>query len=219
MAAQRKAKVEFPTAGDAPSIKWVEVLSYPQLHTGIKSCNFYEKRSEIAMILGYARHDEGIDTIDIAVVAILPDPKFDGLSYGLALALADKRSRFSEQGGFKRIIATGVLGAQGKILRVEGFRTKLALAIPLLDERSVFVFPKENINEDPTALDPWNRAQGALRAVTRLDELSDLWQPEPSILDRQPRVNRWHVFLRGAMLGFLLVILTVSTAILYDRLL
>lgn len=215
MNAQRTAKVDFPTAGSVPSINHVQVVGYPHRHQGVISCSQTTKREEVKRLLGYARHNEGIETIDIDVVVRFSDPDFNGQSYGLALALADKRARCDEQGNYNRIIATGIVGNQGKISRVEAFQEKLALVMPLLDDKSLFLFPRENLDAVPKALEEWAIVTGTWRAVSHLDELHNLWQTDVPVSTVQAVGNRWRVFLKGLMWGFGLVMLAASIIALY----
>ncbi|MDG4551108.1 MAG: hypothetical protein P9F19_17205 [Candidatus Contendobacter sp.] len=169
------------------------------------------------------------------------DPDFEGSSYGLALALADKRARFGERGPFERIIATGVLSKPGCIARVEAFPQKLALVLEKLDQQSLFVFPKENL-DDPAVLERTMVGKGMMRAVSHLNELHDLWQAEPVPSQRsaapvpltahealrepsKPIPSQYNeapapakgYFVRGMILGFSVVMLITGLSIVWFR--
>lgn len=112
---------------------------------------------------------------------------FSGLSYGLALALADKRARLSAPTG-QRLIATGeiVNGGEGRIAAIEGFDAK---ALQVLDacETSpapvVFAFAGENWRQAAAPVREALEASAAegrltLRPADQLSDLADLWQGE-----------------------------------------
>lgn len=215
MDTQRTARVEFPTTGSVPALNAVQVIGYPPRHHGVISCAHPTKREEVKRVLGYTRHDEGIETIDIDVVAQFADPDFDGHSYSLALALADKQARCGGQGPYRRLIATGILGKQGKISRVEAFREKVALVAPLLDNGTLFIFPQDNAEAEPAVLAGQTMTAGHWRAVRRLDELRDLWQADAPALTLQAPGNRWRVFFKGLILGFAVVMLAAGVIVWY----
>ncbi|MEI2780098.1 MAG: hypothetical protein V9H25_02100 [Candidatus Competibacter sp.] len=237
-----KAAIEFPTAGATGGLSQVKVTAYPTSHNDAKGCSYSNRLPEIKEILGHARDGEDLATVRTDVVISFSDPDFDGRSYGLALALADKRARFGEQGPFERIIATGVLNKPGLVSRVEAFPQKLALVLATPDQRSLFVFPRENLDDDPDLLERTMVGKGMLRAVSHLNELHDLWQAErmpshhsevPALPDshellqetseRMPShhsevpVRAKSYFFRGMLLGFSIVLLMTGISILLFR--
>jgi len=66
---------------------------------------------------------------------------FDGLSFGLALTLADKRARYGVAGHTGRIVATGTIEPLGQVAEVEGFNVKLACVERELTPGDLFVYP------------------------------------------------------------------------------
>lgn len=218
MLEQREAAIEFPTAGASGGLSQVKVRAYLTSPNDVMSCSYFNRLSEIKKILGHARAGEDLATIRTDVVVGFSDPDFEGCSYGLALALADKRARFGEQGPFERIIATGVLNKPGLVSRVEAFPQKLALVLEKLDQQSLFVFPRENLDADPDLLERTMVGKGMLRAVSHLNELHDLWQAErmPSHHSEVP-VRAKSYFFRGMLLGFSIVLLMTGISILLFR--
>lgn len=242
MLKQREAAIEFPTAGPSGGLSRVKVIAYLTSHEDRKSCSYSNRLPDIKKILGHARDGEDLATIGTDVVVGFSDPDFEGYSYGLALALADKRARFGEQGPFERIIATGVLSKPGLVSRVEAFAQKLALVSAIPDQQLLFVFPKENLDDDPDLLERTVVGKKRMRAVSQLNELHDLWQAEliPSQQSKVPALSDSHellqetsermpshhsevpvraksYFFRGMALGFSIVLLMTGISILLFR--
>jgi hypothetical protein len=218
MLLQREAVIEFPTAGATGGLSRVKVKAYLTSHNDAKGCSYSNRLPEIKEILGHARDGEDLATVRIDVVIGFSDPEFEGRSYGLGLALADKRARFGGVGPFERIIATGVLSKQGLISRVEGFPQKLALVLAVLDRQSLFIFPKENLDGDPALLERTVVGKGRIRAVSHFSELHDLWQAEPNPSQRRefPAPSR-NYFIKGMILGFSSVLLITGLSIILFR--
>ena len=65
----RRAQVLFPVkvAGDGCKLNRLEVTAYPDSHGGRKSCPS-GKSAEVKRLLGYARHAEGIEAVDMDVL-------------------------------------------------------------------------------------------------------------------------------------------------------
>lgn len=214
MNAQHRAKVEFPIAGPLPSLNRVEVIAYPDKQDGRVSCPG-KSTLGIKKLIGYSRYDEDdIDKIEIDVVVRFDRSEFEGQSYGLALALADKQARWSNVTQFNRIIATGVLEEQGGVTRVDGFAAKIALLKPIPNQQMLFVFPKQNLDDDPTAMERLSDKNIFFRPISHLIELRDLWQGDKTTATPKTGWNRRITFLRGLGLGFALVILSVCGMIL-----
>ncbi|MDG4594472.1 MAG: hypothetical protein P9F75_02050 [Candidatus Contendobacter sp.] len=180
MLEQREATIEFPAAGVGGDLLRVTVKAYLTSHHDVKSCSYSNRLAEIKEILGHARAGEDLATIRTDVVIGFSDPDFAGHSHGLALALADKRARFGARGPFERIIATGVLSKPGLVSQVDAFPQKLALVSATLDQESLFVFPRENLDANPGLLERMVVGQGMLRAVAQFDKLRDLWREDPN---------------------------------------
>ena len=214
MNAQHRAKVEFPIAGPLPSLNRVEVIAYPDKQDGRVSCPG-KSTLGIKKLIGHSRYDEDdIDKIEIDVVVRFDRSGFEGQSYGLALALADKQARWSNATQFDRIIATGVLEEQGRVARVDGFAAKIGLLKPTPNQKILFVFPKQNLDDDPTAIECLSDKNILLRPVSHLIELRDLWQEHETTVTPQTVWNRRSTFLRGLSLGFSIVIVSVCGMIL-----
>jgi hypothetical protein len=128
---------------------------------------------------------------------------FTGASYGLALALADKRLRFAGRPDGTLVIATGeiVPGGRGRIGRIEGFEAKaiaVAAAVQTLEAPAVFAFPAENGAEaSAEARSALARAKASGRLTPRpakaLGDLADLWTAQ------RPRAGRTRIIAGAAV--------------------
>ncbi|MDS4032402.1 MAG: hypothetical protein RKO66_20410 [Candidatus Contendobacter sp.] len=218
MRLQREAVVEFPTAGVTGGLSQVKAKAYLTSHNDAKGCSYSNRLPEIKEILGHARDGEDLATIRTDVVIGFSDPDFEGCSYGLALALADKRARFGERGPFERIIATGVLSKQGIISRVDAFPKKLALVLETLGPNSLFLFPKENLDTEIDLLEKVAVSGGKMRAVSQFGELRDLWQ-EGLNRSEQYRfmTHSKGYFIKGLIFGFSAVSLITGVSIFLFR--
>lgn len=145
-----------------------------------------------------AGHDRA-EALDVLMDARAKDPEerrldgvlirfmrkdFSGPSYGLALALADKRARFPPPERV-RVIATGQIlpGGDGGVGSIEGFAQKAQTVLEACEAAAapiVFAFPKENWREASDEVRAGlEAAQEAgklrLRPAAHLDALDDLW--------------------------------------------
>lgn len=172
-----RCSVIFPVAGLPASLNQVHVVGYLHRHTGARSCPYPSKSADVKKILGYSRHDEGIGTVDMDVVVQFDDPDFDGDSFALALAIADKRARFGESGKYRSIAATGTLRNKGIVDRVSGLAEKLH-ALSTLSPGGLLLLPAAQAKECPSKVASLQNDGIEVRYVSNLDELADLWQSE-----------------------------------------
>ncbi len=98
-------------------------------------------------IIGASRYDENTSQ---SLLVNVSNPNFSGRSYGLALALADKIVRHGEIEGTGRVIATGLIEADGcgRVDKVDAFQTKLRFLLGEGKPGDVFVFPTANLLPD-----------------------------------------------------------------------
>ncbi len=210
------AKVLFPTPGSENRLNHVLVTAHLDLHDGRKSCPFDEKVEEIKHQIGYARDGENLDTLDIGVIVLFEHREFTGLSYGLALAIADKLARFPRQVDIPVICATGRLGNKGEVLGIKQFSVKVEIAENALESSAVFAFPAENRDDALEGLGRLEAKGVSLLSVTQLDELSRLWCPISGEAASPPlnpleaaRTSFMPWFFKGMVSGFILIIATV----------
>lgn len=203
----KRSAVLFPTCGPEGRMNSVCVTAYPDRHTGMRSCPSSRKVALVKDLLGHGRHDEGIETVDIDVVVQFDDDDFQGQSFGLALALADKLARFSDETGSSRICGTGIIANKGRIEAVEHFPAKVAQAQLSLTQGDIFVFPKSNEEDDQGGLRRI-AAQGVqLIGVQSLEELQHLWdtnagESSQSSETSVKRVTDWIWIVFGLIVGF-----------------
>ena len=209
----RRAQALFPlkVAGAGCTFNRVEVTAYPEFDSGKKSCACAGKSDEVKHLLGYARHGEGIETIDIAVVVHFDNLDFEEASYGLALAVSDKRARFGPRGGDATIVATGIIGNRGRVSRIEAFAEKLALVHDTQPAGTLFLFPLANRDEAIEGLAALTAKGIDWRAVGAIDELDELWQSDAMTGEADEgasngRLAGLAVFTKGLALGFLLML-------------
>ena len=207
----RQAQVWFPVtvAGSRCKLNRVEVTAYPQSHRGRKSCPS-GKSGEVKQLLGYARHGEGIEAVEMDVVVHMDDLDFAEGSFGLALAIADKLARFGANANAQEIVATGIVGNQGGVSGIGAFADKLALVLDGQPAGTLFVFPRANAAEAEQGLAALTANGIAWRAVDAVSELADLWQETAASTSPAPlqgrRSSRLAAFSKGLVLGFLLVL-------------
>ncbi len=163
---------------------------------------------EIERILADARAREpsGPEIVRPIWVRFIPQ-QFTGRSYGLALALADKRSRYRR--GRKpddgRLFATGIIVEDGfgEIGEVDAFTEKLAAIADEAKPGDIVALPKGNVERlSPEAeglLEEFDQSGVIWRAADYLDELVDLYEAptKERALVRSGRQKRD----RGASLG------------------
>ncbi len=139
---------------------------------------------DIEHILADARHDEpGGPEITIPIRVRFKPNHFSGKSYGLALALADKRARYrrDDDQGDVRLWATGVVlpGGSGEIGSVSGIDDKLEAIAEEAKAGDIVVLPSPDIDlSDPAIRVKLERL--ASRAITchaigHLNEIAYLW--------------------------------------------
>lgn len=136
-------------------------------------------------IIQNARQDEDNADLSIATVRARFDPnEFQGPSFGLATAIADRSVRygFSESWTGRHVIATGeiIKGGQGEVGPIDGFEAKVRLLEREAPPRSLFIFPKANLDAaSAEILEALRRAEasGAFswKAVSHVRELEELF--------------------------------------------
>jgi hypothetical protein len=175
----QQTTVEFPLAGGpGRGLNHVRVLAYPDSLGRVVSVP--GKHAEPAKaIIDNARYGEHAPYVDIDVVVHFADSSFDGTSFGLALALADKLARYGTGGHTMRVVATGSIGPQGAVEAIEAFEAKLASLDHTLGAGDVLVYPTRNAPADDvvvqTALQRLRDRGVVLRGVEQVEEVSDLW--------------------------------------------
>jgi hypothetical protein len=133
----------------------------------------------VKLILEQARFGEHQPWVNMDVVVHFTNPDFDGLSFGLALALADKRARYGSVGRAGRLVATGVVGPQGVVEAVEAFAVKLTCMEQVLTAGDLFIYPARNVSQAEAQVQEALgrlRSRGiVLRAVEYITDVRDLW--------------------------------------------
>jgi hypothetical protein len=143
---------------------------------------------------------------------------FSGASFGLALALADKRARHSAPS--PRVIATGCLpcGGGGTIAAVDGFDAKVRRVLAGLEADSadapVFAYPAANADDAGEAtLNALDQAAQAGRIVLRparaLSDLEDLWRETGEAMPPQRNARRL-LWMSAGGVGALLLLLAAA---------
>jgi hypothetical protein len=196
----------FPVVGGCATLNRVHVKAYPSSHRGTKSCPNNHIAEKVKRTLGYARFQEGIDTVDMDVVVHFDSTDFDGESFGLALALADKRARSVLRPDQPQIVATGVLSHQGAILPVRGFAEKASVIATTCPSGAIFAFSRSHLSEHGPALEQLAMAGIKLQPADTLADLQELWQPQTPEVPPQGATRPWRLFLYGTGVGFLCVL-------------
>ncbi|WP_439530809.1 hypothetical protein [Pannonibacter sp.] len=137
------------------------------------------------MIVDVARQTEDdAGRASLYVRARFDGNSFDGPSFGLALAIADRSARYGYAEPFagRHIIATGEIpkDGQGEVGPIDGFAAKVRLLEREAPAGSLFVFPTANLEAaTPETLQALKRAEerGTFfwRAVDHLRQLEDLF--------------------------------------------
>lgn len=197
-------QVEFPLYGKTARLMPVCVTNYQKnssthdwAHTSV---NDSQTNMAVNQVLRISREGEAIDHKLLSVGVKFDnriDAEFNGNSYQLALALADKCARF--QPCSSQLLATGEMKNGQKIGCIEGFSEKLALLEQAftsghLHKEAIFACPADNI--DAKRLSEAEKQQlkrlkahGLIvRPVQQLEELSDLWGANNRVVNaKKPR--------------------------------
>ncbi len=98
-------------------------------------------------IIGATRHEETDERAANGVIALFSNPLFGGASFGLALAIADKMTRFGAYQEQRQIVATGRIPADGcgSVETIGEFEAKLELIEQNVTDTYLFVFPGQNL--------------------------------------------------------------------------
>lgn len=174
----RDVIVEFPVAGGRSGMNHVRVIAYVDSLgrvVSVPSARNHAARAKI--VIDNARYGEHKPFVDMDVVAHFANNDFDGDSFGLALALADKRARYGVAGPPGRIVATGVVGPQGEVTAVGAFPEKVTYLRRVLQSGDLFIYPTGNATEVAVqaALQRLRRQGIVLRGVKSVGEVSALW--------------------------------------------
>lgn len=139
---------------------------------------------EIERILADARSNEptGAEIATPIWVRFMPQ-QFTGKSYGLALALADKRARYrpASQDKNVRLFATGLIieDGFGRIGKVSSFEKKLRAIADAAEPGDIVILAKGNVDDaspgERAFLDQLSEKGANCRVADRLDELADLY--------------------------------------------
>jgi uncharacterized protein YegL len=176
--ARRDVLVEFPVAGgQASGMNHVRVIAYfDSLGRVISVPASHNHAARAKVIIDNARYGEHKPMVDVDVVVHFANNDFDGDSFGVALALADKRARYDMAGMTGRLVATGIVGPQGEVTAVDAFPAKVAYLAQLLKAGDLFVYPTSNATGTVQAALQRLRQQGVvLRSIERLAQVRDLW--------------------------------------------
>jgi hypothetical protein len=182
--ARRDVIVEFPVAGGRhSSMNHVRVSAYGDSLGRVVSMPSSRNHAVRAkLIIDDARYGEDKPTVDMDVVVHFAKNNFDGDSFGLALALADKLARYGAVRQTGRVVATGVVGPQGEVTAVGAFFAKVAYLEQILQAGDLFVYPTHNAAT--IVCEALQRLQNngvVLRAVEHLEQLGDLWHSEVAL--------------------------------------
>ena len=140
---------------------------------------------EIERILADSRSNEpsGAEIATPIWVRFMPQ-QFTGKSYGLALALADKRARYRPDAPSDdtRLFATGLIVEDGfgSIGKVSSFATKLQAIAEAAKPGDIVILAKGNVDnaspDEQALLDQLATKDVMCRIADRLDELADLYE-------------------------------------------
>ena len=196
-------QVLFPCVHGLARGQFVTINCFPvkELKSAIKVVTGIDE--EIAgRVIGAARYNETDSRAGQGVMVLFSNPLFNGESYALALAVADKLARFEAIARWNGIYATGRIPADGcgQVDSIGDFIEKLDLMLEYAKPGSVFLYPTKNhalsgqISEKLAQL----KAKGIkCMGVALLDDLNDkLWQvsenlPGKKLLQRATRCVQW----------------------------
>jgi len=163
----------------------------PNAYRAGKALVLVKDEQEVERILADARSDETAGAeIGIPICVRFMPRDFSGQSYGLALALADKLTRYQiddeSLGG--QLFATGVIeeNGSGKIGKVDQFEDKVFALVEKVQANDVLILPKANIDEaTPRATELLNlliETGATWEAVEHLNDVEKLWRRAQSPL-------------------------------------
>ena len=116
----------------------------------VKSIGLQE--SAIEKLITASRNHENTKEAAFSIFVRVQNPNFQGRSYELAFALADKLSRYQLYEEDIKYFATGVIESDGvgKVTKIDGINEKLALISTAISINDLVFFPKQNFDEsDP----------------------------------------------------------------------
>ncbi|CAK0772463.1 conserved hypothetical protein [uncultured Gammaproteobacteria bacterium] len=189
----------FPLAGGEGKITQLRCLNDPDPSGKSMIAQVIGKNSlneKVSNILGAARGFSP-SLLGKHVVVRFPDTKnsFDGESYGLALAIADRLLFEGMTGINRRIYATGLIreSGSGEIDAVDPgtFLNKVQLIAQNAGQGDVFVFPFDNWRDsDPEVVNSVKamKNNGVVVAHARhMNELAFLWAKPKPAKEQQPQ--------------------------------
>lgn len=199
----RAGLVLFPTV-DEPlrELAYVECTAHkPGERTGSLFMPLIEDRFQANLcysIVQNARWGEvDVDRSTMTVRGRFDPNVFQGPSFGLATAIADRGARYgySDQFSSTYIIATGeiVKGGQGEVGPIDFFDAKVQLLEREAPAGALFIFPAANLaNASAETVEALKRSTGrgslTWRAISHLREVEDLY-PAPVVQAASPQPN------------------------------
>jgi len=144
-------------------------------------------------VIGASRHNETDHRAATGVIAMFSNPQFTGLSYTLALAIADKLARYRNAPIHGKIYATGKIAhdKQGQVQAIGGIAEKIRLILKNAAPGDCFIYPRAN---DEPALSPLLQTlrEKGIRCIA-IGHISDLagvlWHPPETAA--KPENNRF----------------------------
>lgn len=187
----------FPLSGPQESrrLGWIRCVE-EKAQTGDRLTRAHGFTADLARVIEQVIAEARSSENSSLQTAVKGDPRtFTGESFGLALAIADRRLRYGSGGDGRRIIATGRLpvGSQGQVVAIDSFAEKMRLILEQNLAPAIFVYPKENLE---TGAQERQVAEGLLgrlgekgvecRAAGHIDDagLRDLWGGAPDETER-----------------------------------
>jgi|GEM_PF-5436326 len=175
-------QILFPCVHGLANGQLVTINCFPsvELKSTIKAVTGVDEEIA-ARIIGASRYGETDGRAGIGVMALFSNPLFNGESYGLALAIADKMARFENENNWTEIYATGSIPADGcgRVKAVGGFSEKIELLLDKAKPGSLFIYPKENNVSDQIkkGLDLLQEKKVMSMEVDAVDDLQGfLWE-------------------------------------------
>ena len=151
-------------------------------------------------IIGAARHGETDERAANGVIALFSNPLFGGASFGLALAIADKMTRFGALQEQRKIVATGRIPADGcgSVEAIGDFEAKLGLVEQNDSDSILFIFPEKNLKslskDFRQRLDALEVKGIQWRAINHIEELDGiLWTSHQKQVTEHKKLNEYSV--------------------------
>ena len=160
----------------------------------VKSIGLQE--SVIEKLITASRNHENTKEAAFSIFVRVQNPNFQGRSYELAFALADKLSRYQLYDENIKYFATGVIESDGvgKVTKIDGINEKLALIGADISNGDVLFFPKQNIDQS-------DLEQAAL--LTKITEKGAQYFPIENTRDIVTLINPNIVFKKAKNTSYL----------------